>query len=341
MPCGAPWSGLGGPGCKGACDSSSNLQAAIRVEQCIFALAQRCMRAFQARTCGPRAGGPCSATARARAPSQTSRSSTGATTCRSRRARPWRCSRRPSPRGSRRAREQAPRAPAWLSAGLRARSCSRSCPRRSLPRAAPRAASRRRGTNPYCLSDGRPGALRCDARPRARRRCSAAALIGGAGAQVPYTANLTLVLPSGANLTVPTNGTYRGSSYSPVVRPALRTASGGCRPSRVCKRTTSASPGPCGQASKLCGSVVALVPCCNTETLGRRFGSRRCFSTHPEALFSDVQIPRAVAYVSVRGPAENTAPCALNRSKSAPLSVTGVRLRARSRCTRRTWCSRR
>ncbi len=43
-------------------------------------------------------------------------------------------------------------------------------------------------------------------------------LSGRAGAQVPYTANLTLVLPSGQNLTVPTNGTYRGSSYSPVVR---------------------------------------------------------------------------------------------------------------------------
>ena len=41
-----------------------------------------------------------------------------------------------------------------------------------------------------------------------------------AGAQLPYTANLTLLLPSGRNLTVPTNGTYRGSSYSPVVRPA-------------------------------------------------------------------------------------------------------------------------
>ncbi|KAK9832522.1 hypothetical protein WJX81_005056 [Elliptochloris bilobata] len=34
--------------------------------------------------------------------------------------------------------------------------------------------------------------------------------------EVPYTANLTLVLPSGANLTVPVKGTYRGSSYSPV-----------------------------------------------------------------------------------------------------------------------------
>ena len=48
---------------------------------------------------------------------------------------------------------------------------------------------------------------------------SSAADIGSARAQVPYTANLTLQLPSGTNLTVPVKGTYRGSSYSPVVRP--------------------------------------------------------------------------------------------------------------------------
>ncbi len=71
--------------------------------------------------CGLRAGGRCSATARARAPPPISRSSTGATTCRSRRARLWPCSRRPSPHGSRCAHQQAPRAYSWLSAGLRAR----------------------------------------------------------------------------------------------------------------------------------------------------------------------------------------------------------------------------
>ena len=51
-----------------------------------------------------------------------------------------------------------------------------------------------------------------------RRAPSSAADAGSARTQVPYTANLTLQLPSGANLTVPVRGTYRGSSYSPVVR---------------------------------------------------------------------------------------------------------------------------
>ena len=35
---------------------------------------------------------------------------------------------------------------------------------------------------------------------------------------IPYTASLNMALTTGANLSVPTSGTYSGATYSPVVR---------------------------------------------------------------------------------------------------------------------------
>lgn len=34
---------------------------------------------------------------------------------------------------------------------------------------------------------------------------------------VPYTGNLTMMLDSGANVTIPVNGTYQGTTYAQAV----------------------------------------------------------------------------------------------------------------------------
>lgn len=99
--------------------------------------------------------------------------------------------------------------------------------------------------------------------------------IGRARLQAPYTANLTLQLPSGTNLNVPVKGTYRGSSYSPVVRPRHPAAALVCLHLVFCGKEVVVSKAVCAhlcvRRRQVLGPVVlhySMHACNNAPDLG-------------------------------------------------------------------------